>query len=463
MNSALRILIVAYAFPPSPEVGQNRIVRFCKYLPKFGIQPVVLTVQSRFYNGLDYTTFVPSATRVVRTEQHATPLDWYGNWKSRKRRASSDFQHTDLQPQRAVLASRRRWRRHLLSSLSIPDEQWGWYFPAKQIGLTLLQSDTFDAIMSTAPPFTDHLVGLALKRKSQIPWIMDFRDPWVNNAVLMRSHPKWRRPFDGLMEATCVKSADLIVCNTDSQREAMCERYDKLPINKFVTLTNGFDDDDIPRDLDLKKHKSLLCLHLGGIYGDRRIDTFCASLSSLVKNQTISPEAIKVLFVGNTDESQIAACRRVAGELVDMGIIEFRQRVNKSEATRLLWEADLLLIFQGEADTQIPFKFYEYLSTGKSVFAVAKPGALHKVMEETKAGICADQDDVGEIGQRFLLALSLKAQPPEEMRRRWEERFHFRSLSSQLATWVRELVNGGASKSTSQTRNVQVKSNDTNR
>lgn len=242
------------------------------------------------------------------------------------------------------------------------------------------------------------------------------------------------------MEANCVKSADLVICNTDWQHRVMCERYRQLSREKFVTLTNGFDNIEAPPNLDLKKHKPLRCLYLGAIYEGRRIDTFCAALSILVKEQTLHPDAVKVLFLGDTDESQIAACRRVASKLMDSGMIEFRQRVDKEEARRFLWEADLLLIFQGEYRAQIPLKFYEYLATGKPIFTVSQEGALSDVMAQTGEGVWAAENYPREIGEKFLLATTLPAQSADAVQQRWAERFHFRSLSRRLADWIRELV-----------------------
>jgi glycosyltransferase involved in cell wall biosynthesis len=281
-----------------------------------------------------------------------------------------------------------------------------------------------------------------LKAKYQIPWIADFRDPWATHESLLSSQPKWYRELGVRMEASCVMSADLVVCNTDWQHRVMCERYPGLPPGKFVTLTNGFDDVEAPPNLDLKKHKPLRCLHLGTIYESRRIDTFCASLSILVKKQKLDHDAVKVLFLGDTDESHIATCREVASELMDSGMIEFHQHVDKEEARRFLWEADLLLVFQGGYRAQIPLKFYEYLGTGKPIFAVSQQGALSDVIAQTGVGIWAGEDDPGEIGEKFLLALALPAQPAEAIQRHWAERFHFRSLSRQLAKWIRELVDG---------------------
>ncbi len=89
MRSPLRILLIANSFPPSADVGGSRIARFCDYLPEFGIQPVVLTVQNRFHKRLDPTLAVPLAVRVIRTTQHSTPLDWYALLKSRLSQADS--------------------------------------------------------------------------------------------------------------------------------------------------------------------------------------------------------------------------------------------------------------------------------------------------------------------------------------------------------------------------------------
>ncbi len=436
----MRILLIAYAFPPSAEVGGSRIARFCSYLPEFGVQPVILTVQNRFQDQLDHTLLVPRATRVIRTVQQNTPLDWYATWKHRL--IPSDSRKDDGRPkaQGSYSALLGRLRQNALSALSIPDQHWGWYFPAKRAGGQLLQTGEFDAILSTSPPSTAHLIGRSLKKKYQIPWIADFRDPWATDESVLTPLPKWRRDLDMRLEASCVGLADLVVCNTDFQNRLMRERYQKFAPERFVTLTNGFDDLEAPSNLELKKHRPLRCLHLGHIYEGRRIDTFCAALSMLTKKQMLDPDAVKVLFVGDTDESQIAACRQVASELMDSRMIEFLPRVNKDEAKRLLWGADLLLVFQGGYRAQIPLKFYEYLSTGKPIFAVSQEGALSNLMAQTGIGIWAAEDEPCKIGAKFHLALTVPANSPDATRQQWSERFHSRSLSCQLAKWIRELA-----------------------
>jgi hypothetical protein len=440
VRSAVRILFVAHSFPPSTEVGGARVVGLCKYMPEFGISPVVLTVQDRFHGRLDRTISIPSATRVIRTPQNLTPLDWYAAWRSRRPPANSVG--TDGRPSvRAVNASSdRTWRQQLLSLMLVPDKYWGWYRPAVRTGRHLLQSGKFDAIISTGPPFTAHLIARSLRAKFRIPWIADFRDPWVGNDALQPFHTSWRAAMDARLESKCIRQADMVVCNNRYVNESFRKRYPELPEKKFATLTNGYDNVLPPADLSLSKHTPLKCLHLGAIYAGRRIDGFCGGLLNLVREGKLDPHRLKVLFLGEMDDAQLADCRRVASDLIASGTIEFQPPIDRERARGFLWEADVLLVFQGGHRTQIPAKFYEYLVTGKPMFAVAEQGALTELIEMTGSGAWAGPDDARAIEEKFLSALALPAKPPDEVQRQWAPRFHYRSLSNQLSTWIRELV-----------------------
>jgi glycosyltransferase involved in cell wall biosynthesis len=440
LSLPLRILFVAYAVPPSPEVGVIRVANFCKYLPEFGVEPVILTVDSRFYGRLDRTFSLPAATRVVQTTQDSTALDWYAKWKSGGANSAGDGERSKSQPAALRSASNKSLRQHVISALTIPDQYRGWYGPAVRAGRELLRAEKIDAILSTSPPVTAQRVASRLKSEFGIPWIIDFRDPWVAEEPSGGPSLKWRKKLDARLEANCVKLADLIFCNTDAIRNSLKERFPDIAQDRFVTLTNGFGDVQAPAGLSVRKNAPLLCLHLGGIYGGRRIDTFCSAISTLVQERKLDPTGIKILFIGQTDEAQISACRGAAGELVRGGTIEFRPRIDKEEAARVLWEADLLLVFQGPHRLQIPLKFYEYLSTGKPVFGVSQPGALRDVISETAAGVWVNDENPAEIGEAFLRAMGLPARTPESIQAQWAGQFHFRNLSGTLAQWIGELA-----------------------
>ena len=169
----------------------------------------------------------------MRTVQQNTPLDWYATWKHRL--IPSDSRKDDGRPkaQGSYSALLGRLRQNALSALSIPDQHWGWYFPAKRAGGNCSEpGNSLYVVNLTA--FNRHLIGRSLKKKYQIPWIADFRDPWATDESVLTPLPKWRRDLDMRLEASCVGLADLVVCNTDFQNRLMRERYQKFAPEKFV-------------------------------------------------------------------------------------------------------------------------------------------------------------------------------------------------------------------------------------
>lgn len=155
----------------------------------------------------------------------------------------------------------------------------------------------------------------------------------------------------------------------------------------------------------------------------------------------INLSRIKVLFVGANDPAIVASARQVAPELLQNNCIEFRPRVAWDEAQRFLGRADVLVIFQGDHSRAVPLKFYEYLQTGKPIFAMVKQGDLSAMLKTTGSGIWADPNDPEDIASKFMDALNLPVRLSEEVER-LTQLYHFRSLSEKLAGWIRTLTGG---------------------
>jgi hypothetical protein len=228
------------------------------------------------------------------------------------------------------------------------------------------------------------------------------------------------------------------MCNTNALRQDFIARYPALLAAKFVTLTGGFDDNVIPEPEPRGSRRILL--HLGDIYLSRRIDTFCQAVHSLIDSGKIEPNSMKVRFVGEVDPMTKFAARQQLSDLLGRELVEFIPRMNWQQGQRLLWSADLLLLFQGDFKTQVPAKFYEYLQTGKPIFAIAARGALTELLESTGAGVWAEPEDADGIASSLLRALQQPAISPEEAAKRWSDRFHARSLTAQLARWIGQLA-----------------------
>lgn len=437
MSSEKRLLVISYSFPPNSEVGARRVAGLCRYLPAHGVRPVVLTVRQECYKLLDNTIPLPPGLSVERTGLRQTVLALYGRLRAPLARNAGSG---GASPAASAGERRKRpsfLRRQLLTLLESPDIHRNWRSPATKAGGKLLKSGQFDAIFSSGPPWTAHLIARGLKKKYRLPWLADFRDPWASASA--PGLPRWRRSLDAYLEAGCIRSADLVICNTDALKQNFIARYPSLDAGKFFTITNGFED-ALAGSAPAAHGATPMLLHLGSLYGQRRIDTFCLAVERLLSGGAVGPGAFKILFVGDTGDAFLRAAAQFAPQALQTGAIEFRSAVPWVSAQELLRGACMLLIFQGSHRMQVPAKFYEYLQTGKPIFAVAEEGALTGLLEATESGIWADPSDASDIAAKFLRALSLKSRAPEDVEQRWAGKYHYRELARNLAERIRALA-----------------------
>jgi glycosyltransferase involved in cell wall biosynthesis len=318
-------------------------------------------------------------------------------------------------------------------------EFWGWYFPALQAAKEVLESRPIAAILSTSPPGVAHVIAKRLKRISGVPWIADFRDPWAENDLLRGYSARLRRIHDQL-EAGTICQADTVICNTEHLRLRFQERYPQLPTTKFVTVTNGFDEAADMVKIAPRSSPERRIAHLGSLDEQRRVDTFCEAVALLIARGQIQPTSFRVQFVGDSSKTVLEAAYRATPELIRSGQVQFLPQVNWQRAQEIMWDADLLLLFQGGHRVQIPAKFYEYLRSGKPMLAVADPGALTDLLTATGGGLGANISDPKDIAEKLLMALQLPPHSPEEVQTRWGNQFHYRMLAGQLAAQIHRLA-----------------------
>src|SRR5215831_18939608 len=295
----MRVLIVSHTFPPDSAVGGLRIARLCRYLPECDIHPFVLTVENGVYESVDPSVVLPCNLKVTRTRSLSTPLDWYRRLIQHRRSQNGDSGKAQGRGPNSSLA-----RQHLLAMLSFPDRYWGWYLPALKAAGELIRTEKVEAVFSSGPPWISHLIARRLKLTYKLPWMADFRDPWAHLLPEKRS-PGWFQRLSERLEERCIGSADLVICNTDRLREAFQNHYSGEAPSKFRTLTNGFDDSDAYASAAAAPAPKRLFLHLGSIYGLRRIDTFLEAISQLTGSGQLDPESFQLVFQGEIDSDYI--------------------------------------------------------------------------------------------------------------------------------------------------------------
>jgi hypothetical protein len=358
-----RALLVAFHFPPySGSSGVQRSIKFVKYLPEHGWEPLVLTAAPRAYTG------------------------------------TSDEQLGDIPPgtvvERAFALDARRhlaWRGRYFGFTALPDRWISWWPAAVLRGLALIRRYRPQVIWATYPIATAHVIGMTLARLSGLPLVADYRDAMVVDDF--PEDPAQRRAFSSI-ERRVVRQASAAVFTTPSSREVYRARYPAESPDKLVCIRNGYDDADFaelpPRPAARAPGTPLRLLHSGLMkLSERDPRPFLAALAGLIADGAVGRSAVEVVFRAPGDE---ALHRRLVAEAGLEGVVRVAPRVGYAEAIAEMAAADALLVFQNAGCNHlVPAKLYEYIRARRSVLALTDHrGETADLLREAGAGVALD-------------------------------------------------------------------------
>ena len=365
-----RVLFIAYHYPPI-QAGSERSVRFIKHLPPFGYEPVVLTT-SAFGK--------KNALGAIRAWEPLAPYRKLWN----PEQWGTPHIRTGAGGARGIIDWFRRY-------ILFPDAQIGWLPPAIWHGLRCIRKMGVRLIFSSYPPASSHLVGLALKRLTGLPWVADFRDCWTYDRLdAFRGNEDLWAQAEHAVEARVVREADRILVVTGVSRRNFLRRYPEAS-RKFVYIPNGFEPAEIA-NRDTTKNARMRMVHTGSfsLSHPRRSP---AKLFEAMRRMDESPELV---LVGPMTETE----NQMASDLVDQGHVRMIGNTSREDARAYQRSADLLILIDHPREIQasnIPSKFYEYISTGRPTLAIVPDGATREMIAELKAGIAVDPESAEEI------------------------------------------------------------------
>ncbi|MGQ9525657.1 MAG: glycosyltransferase family 4 protein [Armatimonadota bacterium] len=426
------VLMVAYHYPPDNAVGALRTQRFVRYLPEFGWSAVVLTVRRGGANGehgIIRSRMLPGVRQAVRWVKGLMP------GRSRQVDArESEWAAGYAAPDAASISGLRR---ALYALMWLPDDRHGWLIPATVAGVQGVLRHRPRVIYTSGPPWTCHLVGLAVAVLTGRPLVADFRDPWVGapgKPAFVRT--SWSDRADLAMERMVISRASAVVCSTWRLQQEMTARHPGVPESRFVVVPNGFDPEELTRvDWPVSRHRNEVVLaYAGTLYGARDPRPLFGAASA-VRGSGAPP--FRLVFMGD--------CDRAAGMPLDEMVtryglsdcVELTGVLPRQECMRKLGEADILLLFAMGQPAQVPAKLYEYIGLGKPVLALAEPESeTARLVVETRAGVAVNAADGSAVRAAFELAVGgrLSGSPPEV-----RCRYDGRSLTGRLAEVLNEV------------------------
>lgn len=394
-----KVLIITYYWPPAGGPGVQRVLKFAKYLPEFGWQPVILTVKKGEFPAIDKTLEkdIPKDCIVYQTNSWE-PTDLYKNFTGKKK---------DEKIPVAVLSEKNlNWKKRITNwirlNLFIPDAKIGWIPFAVRQGKKIIRKHQPDIIFSSSPPPTVHLIAKKLAKWSGIKWVADFRDPWTE-IHYYEDNPRayFPRSLDKQLEYSVLSRANIVTCI--SQKDIELDFGHKTSIQKCINIPNGYDETDFVNfNVDSnQKFNIFQIIHLGSINHERLPISLLSSIEKLYLNKIISPQSFKITLIGKTEN--ILKEYIVQHQIEDL--VEFIPYLPHKEALTLCQSADLLLLLVTQSNKNIrilPGKTFEYLRMGKQILALGpKGGEVARILRETNSGKMMDYDSEGEI-YKFL-------------------------------------------------------------
>ena len=341
-----RLLMVAYHFPPlAGSSGIQRTLRLVQQLPALGWQPLVLTTHPRAYERVapDLLAEVPPGTEVRR----AFALD--------------TARHLSIGGR-------------YVGALAVPDRWQTWRFDGVRQGMQLIRRFKPDAIWSTFPIATAHLIAMELQRRSGLPWVADFRDPMAQDGY--PTDPRLWQAFDRI-ERAAVGQAARCVFTTPGAARIYAQRYPDVA-DRTRVIENGYDEDSFARAergtdvIEPLAPGAVTLLHSGIVYPEERDPApLMAALGQLRAAGRVGPKNLRLRFRSAVHDKLI---RDLAVQHGVDEMVETLPAVGYAEALQEMLRADGLLVMQSAGcNEQIPAKTYEYLRAGRPILCLTDP------------------------------------------------------------------------------------------
>jgi hypothetical protein len=206
-----KILFITYYFPPAIGAGVQRPLTLVKNLVKYGIDPIVITVnpQVASYQGTDDSLLkeIPAEIRIYRTDTN----EHYKYYK----RFVKDSIPTAGFANESNPGPLQKVARFIRGNFYFPDPRKGWFKFAVQQAEKIIKAENIDIVFTTSPPQSTHLIGLELKKKLGVKWICDLTDPWTDIYYFKQLyHLPFALNINKRMEVEVLENADkLITCS----------------------------------------------------------------------------------------------------------------------------------------------------------------------------------------------------------------------------------------------------------
>lgn len=430
-----KVLIITYYWPPAGGAGVQRWLKFAKYLPEYGWEPIIYTPENPESPALDHSLLkdIPHSTSVLKTPIWE-PFDWYKKFTGRKKTETlgagflSESSSTGLSEKIAV------WVR---GNFFIPDAKCFWINPSVKFLMKYLLENPVDLIVSTGPPHTTHLIALNLKKKLNIKWIADFRDPWTEIDFFDQLRlTDWAKRKHFKLERLVIENADQVITVGKSMSKSFENQFAVAP----VTITNGFDEDDLEQEVFQTNDEKFTLVHVGSINKDRNHRVFWESIKELIDEESLFKSLFELHLIGKND-------LEVKNDVKQYGLhnqVKFTPYLDHDQVLKQEKAASVLYLPINNTSNSkgiLTGKVFEYLAAQRPILAIAPPdGDLAAILNESGAGRVSDFDDKKGFKSNLRDLFEQFQQGKLKLNSKGIEKYSRKNLTKQLVDEMNKLI-----------------------
>ncbi|MHC4697671.1 MAG: glycosyltransferase family 4 protein [Planctomycetota bacterium] len=403
-------LCIAYAFPPINRSGTHRTLAFVRHLDRLGWDATVLTVEPKD-EPVDNSLMqqVPESAGILRAPWidliergkklcRMNPARVDTDRPASSRRSPIENPRRPASTDNGAVRSPPWLTKEFVSRLLItPDSRTGWIWPAVKMGMRHIRRRRPDVVYSTSPYMSAHLIALILSRRTGMPWVADFRDPWRDNPFCEPGFAVLER-WDAWLEKMVLRRATHVVCSTPTMAARLCERL-PLIADKCSTILNGFDPGllDTVEPVRNTPSDTFLITHAGQFYGPRSPNTLFSALRRALDQSPELAGRMQIALIGQReydgrDLHQLAVEAGVGDDVKVLG------QKSHAETIAYLAGSDALMLVGSSgvgSDLQVPNKLFEYLAIRKPIIATlpAHSPAVDIIKDARAQVLVCDPDD----------------------------------------------------------------------
>ncbi len=393
MTVRKKALIITYYWPPAGGPGVQRWLKFVKYLPDFDIEPIVYIPENPNYPILDDSLLNEvSADLKILKQPIYEPYKLAGLFSKQKSKTISKGIISEKTNQNFI----EKIMLYIRGNFFIPDARIGWVKPSVKFLSEYIKDKKIETIITTGPPHSLHLIGLALKNQIGVKWIADFRDPWTSIGyhkqlkLTKKSELKHK-----LLEKQVLNSADQIIVTSYITKLEFQNSTDK-PIE---VITNGY---DVGSSEKIKVDDKFSLSHIGSLLSKRNPEILWKVLSDLINENYDFASNFKLNLIGLVSDDVLNSIIKynLSKHVNNVGYVSHKEAIKYQKKSQIL-----LLIEINSENTRciIPGKLFEYMISNRPIIALGpKASDVEKIIKETNTGHYFNYDDYNSLKTHIL-------------------------------------------------------------